>query len=52
MELGAKDAPIDAADDLSDPITLITNPAKSVNNPDNPRMTAGFMFIGQFVTMT
>jgi hypothetical protein len=48
-ELGAKDGPMDAADDLSDPITLITDPAKSVNNPDNPAITAGFTFLGQFI---
>jgi Animal haem peroxidase len=48
-ELGAKDGPMDAVDDLSDPITLITDPAKSVNNPDNPAITAGFTFVGQFI---
>ncbi|MBA2488932.1 MAG: peroxidase, partial [Chloroflexi bacterium] len=48
-ELGAKGGPMDAVDDLSDPITLITDPAKSVNNPDNPRMAAGFTFLGQFL---
>jgi hypothetical protein len=48
-ELGAKGGPMDAADDLSDPISLITDPAKSVNNPDNPAITAGFTFLGQFV---
>jgi hypothetical protein len=36
IELGAKGGPMDAGDDLSDPITLITDPAKSVHNPDNP----------------
>src|SRR4051794_4336433 len=40
---------MDAADDLSDPITLITDPAKSVHNPDNPAITAGFTFLGQFI---
>jgi hypothetical protein len=48
-ELGAKDGPMDAGDDLSDPIALITDPTKSVNNPDNPAITAGFTFLGQFV---
>ncbi len=48
-ELGAKDGPLDAGDDLSDPITLITDPAKSANNPDNPALTAGFTFLGQFL---
>jgi hypothetical protein len=48
-ELGAPGGPMDAQDDLSDPVTLITDPAKSVNNPNNPTMTAGFTFLGQFV---
>jgi hypothetical protein len=48
-DLGAKGGPMDAGDDLSDPITLITDPAKSVNNPDNPALTAGFTFLGQFL---
>ncbi len=49
LELGAKGGPMDAGDDLSDPVTLITDPAKSVDNPDNPTMTAGFTFLGQFL---
>ena len=49
LELGAKNGPMDANDDLSDPITLITDPSKSVDNPDNPTMTAGFTFLGQFL---
>lgn len=40
---------MDAADDLSDPITLITDPAKSEHNPNNPTMTAGMTFLGQFL---
>jgi hypothetical protein len=48
-ELGAKGGPMDAGDDLSDPVTLITDPAKSANNPDNPAITAGFTFVGQFL---
>ncbi len=48
-ELGAKGGPMDPGDDLSDPITLITDPAKSANNPDNPASTAGFSFLGQFI---
>ena len=39
----------DADDGLSDPITLITDPAKSLNNPDNPALTAGFTFLGHVV---
>jgi Animal haem peroxidase len=48
-ELGAPGGLMDAGDDLSDPVTLITDPAKSVNNPNNPTMTAGFTFLGQFI---
>ena len=48
-ELGRSGGPMDAGDDLSDPIALITNPARSVNNPDNPRMSAGMTFLGQFL---
>ena len=49
LELGARNGPMDADDDLSDPIALITDPNKSVSNPDNPTMTAGFTFLGQFL---
>src|SRR5919202_1588289 len=48
-ELGAKGGPMDAQDDLSEPIALITDPARSASNPDNPAMPAGFTFVGQFV---
>jgi hypothetical protein len=48
-ELGAPGGPMDAGDDLSDPVTLITDPAKSAHNPDNPTMTAGLTFVGQFI---
>jgi hypothetical protein len=48
-ELGAKKGPMDADDDLTDPVTLITDPAKSAKNPDNPSMTAGFTFLGQLL---
>jgi len=48
-ELGAPGGPMDPKDDLSDPITLITDPAKSAGNPDNPALTAGFTFLGQFL---
>ena len=48
-ELGGSGGPMDPGDDLSDPITLITDPAKSLENPDNPTLTAGFTFLGQFV---
>jgi hypothetical protein len=48
-ELGAAGGPMDPGDDLSDPIALITDPAKSANNPNNPTITAGFTFLGQFL---
>ncbi|CAA9507503.1 MAG: Animal haem peroxidase [uncultured Solirubrobacteraceae bacterium] len=48
-ELGAPGGLMDAGDPASDPITLITDPAKRVNNPDNPALTAGFTFLGQFL---
>jgi len=49
QELGAKGGPMDAGDDLSDPIALIVDPALNVGNPNNPAMTAGFTFVGQFL---
>jgi hypothetical protein len=49
VELGAAGGPMDPGDDLSDPVTLITDPAKSIHNPDNPDNTAGFTFFGQFI---
>jgi hypothetical protein len=48
--LGEKGGVIDALDNLTDPIQSITNPAVfSPNNPDNPNMTAGATFFGQFL---
>ena len=49
-KLGEKGGLIDALDILSDPVLSITNPAQfSPNNPDNPNMTAGMTFLGQFL---
>ena len=48
-EIGAPAGPMDALDDLTDPVTLITDPAKSAHNANNPTMTAGFTFLGQFL---
>lgn len=49
-QLGAKDGLLDAQDLLSDPVQSITNPSVfSPNNPDNPSMTAGMTFVGQFL---
>ncbi|MGN6432131.1 MAG: peroxidase family protein [Gaiellaceae bacterium] len=50
LALGAQGGLLDANDQLSaGPINLITNPALSVNNPDNPTHTAGTTFMGQFI---
>jgi hypothetical protein len=49
-KLGAKGGIIDALDRLTDPVQSIVNPGvHSPNNPDNPNMTAGVTFFGQFV---
>ncbi|MGE3154108.1 MAG: heme peroxidase family protein [Nitrospiraceae bacterium] len=49
-KLGEKGGLIDAADNLTDPVQSITNPTVfSPNNPDNPNMTAGVTFFGQFL---
>ncbi|MBX9243549.1 peroxidase [Actinotalea ferrariae] len=48
-ELGAAGGPMDARDDLSDPIALITDPDLAARNRDNPRMAAGMTFLGQFL---
>jgi len=49
-QLGARDGILNAKDDLSDPVQSIINPAQfSPNNPDNPNMTAGITFLGQFL---
>jgi hypothetical protein len=50
VAFGAKGGVLDAQDQLSaGPVALITNPALSVNNPDNPTHTAGTTFVGQFI---
>ncbi len=49
-KLGEKGRLMDAADLLTDPVQSILNPAVfSPNNPDNPGMTAGVTFLGQFL---
>lgn len=49
-KLGVKGGIIDALDLLTDPKESILNPAlHSPNNPDNPNMTAGVTFFGQFL---
>ena len=50
LTLGAQGGVLDAQDQLSaGPVQLITNPALSANNPDNPKHTAGTTFVGQFI---
>nr|MDT0657315.1 heme peroxidase family protein [Micromonospora sp. DSM 115978] len=50
VELGQPGGLLDARDNLAvGPILLITDPAQSVNNPDNPTHTAGTTFFGQFL---
>ena len=49
-DLGKPGGLLDAQDKLSKgPVHLITDPSLSVNNPNNPRHTAGTTFFGQFV---
>ncbi|MGE3154106.1 MAG: heme peroxidase family protein [Nitrospiraceae bacterium] len=49
-KLGEKGGLLDAADNLTDPVQSIANPTVfSPNNPDNPNMTAGVTFFGQFL---
>jgi Animal haem peroxidase len=58
LEVGRQGGIMDAHDDLAaGPVALITNPALNGNptssnpygtNPDNPTMTAGSTFVGQF----
>ncbi len=47
--LGVKEGVLDAKDNMSDPILSITDPNLSLNNPNNPTMTAGVTFFGQFL---
>jgi hypothetical protein len=48
--LGARDGLLNAQDKLTDPVLSITTPAVfSPNNADNPNMTAGVTFLGQFL---
>jgi Animal haem peroxidase len=50
LEVGKLKGVMDAKDKLSaDPVQLITDPALSANNPNNPKMTAGMTFLGQFI---
>ena len=50
MTIGKQGGIMDAQDDPgASAKDLIVNPALSVNNPNNPTMTAGMTFLGQFV---
>ncbi len=50
LELGAPGGLMDAKDPLHEgPIRLVTHPELSPNNRDNPSMTAGLTFLGQFL---
>ncbi len=50
LDIGKPGGVLDAKDDLSKgPVALIIDRTLSVNNPDNPRMTAGVTFLGQFI---
>jgi hypothetical protein len=48
-KLGQSGGLMDALDVLTDPVALIVDPNLSLNNPDNPDMTAGVTFLGQFL---
>ena len=50
MDIGRPGGLMDANDDLAaGPVELITDLSLSENNPNNPNMTAGMTFIGQFI---
>jgi hypothetical protein len=50
LELGTPGGLLDAKDDLAaGPVRLITDPALSASNPNNPTQTAGTTFLGQFI---
>jgi len=50
LDFGGFGHDLDAKDPLGrPPVELITDPAASANNPDNPNMTAGMTFLGQFL---
>ena len=50
LEIGKVGGVMDAKDKLSEgPIKLITDAPLSTKNPNNPTLTAGFTFLGQFI---
>lgn len=50
FDIGAVDGPMDARENLNeDPAKLITDLNLSANNSNNPKLTAGMTFLGQFL---
>ncbi len=50
LKIGERNGIMDAQDNLTaHPVDLILNPSLLANNPDNPDMTAGMTFLGQFL---
>jgi Animal haem peroxidase len=50
IDIGKVDGIMDAKDNLAaGPADLITNAALSANNPNNPSLSAGMTFLGQFL---
>ena len=50
LEIGKAGGMMDAKDKLSEgPVKLITDAPLSAKNPNNPTLTAGFTFLGQFL---
>jgi Animal haem peroxidase len=48
-EIGKQGGIMDPKDDLNDPVGLIVNPDKNKDNPNNPNLSAGITFLGQFL---
>lgn len=49
IELGKRRGIMDARDNLTDPLALIVDPVRNRRNPNNPSMSAGMTFVGQFL---
>lgn len=49
VELGRPGGIMDAGETSTDPVALIVDATLSAENPDNPRLTAGMTFLGQFL---
>lgn len=48
-KIGQKGGIMDANDDITDPVGLIVDAKKSLENPNNSGLTAGVTFFGQFI---